>query len=333
MEGQTQSGRVPAGWSPRRWPRTVGPETIALILRVGLGLVVLTGGVSKLSQLLDPGRRAAILEQYWGPGGYVNAFVDEYLFSGRLGDVLTPWIFLTSLSAFEFVSGALLLVGALVRPLALVWAVLFWTFMAALPVATVAGAVGPELVTHRTPALLVLIRDVGLSGLFAILFMIGSGKYSLDERWIGPDATRRNVNRDAIGLVARFAVALPILVGSAFHGYGHIQSFGVPAWVLALVAMALILNVGPRVAGLAMMVMMTWFLIDSFDPARSLVANMNAVKREYAFLAAGLVIGLWGGGHWFSLRAGRAGWSRLLRPGSTPAGGSAVTGTDVARQS
>ena len=299
-----------------RWAGSVGPETVALILRVGLGLVVLSGGASKLSQLLDPERQAAILEQYWGASGYVNTFFDQYLFAGALGDFLTPWLFLTTLSTFEFISGGLLLAGALVRPLALVWTVLFWSFMAALPVATAVG-VDPDLTTYRTPALLVLIRDAGLSGLFATLFMIGAGRYSLDERWIGPDATRRTVNLDAIGLLARFSVALPLLVGGAFHGYGNIQSFGMPAWVLTLVALALILNVGPRLAGVATVGIMAWFVVSNFDPGRSLIANMNAVKREYAFLAAGAVLALWGGGRLFSVLAGRAGWLRLLRPGLT----------------
>jgi uncharacterized membrane protein YphA (DoxX/SURF4 family) len=291
---------------------------------------MLSGGLSKLSQLLDPARRSAILELYWSPLGYVNAFFDQFLFSGSLGGLLTPWLFLTTLSAFELLAGALLIAGFGVRPLALVWGLLFWSFVAALPVVTAAG-VDPELATHRTPALLVLIRDIGLSGLFFTLFMIGSGSYSVDGRLIGPEATRRSLNWDALGLLVRLSVALPLLVGGTFHGYGHIQTFGMPAWLLVPVAFALVLNVGVRVAGGATVLIMAWFLISNFDLDRSVIANMNAVKREYAFFAAGVILAWCGGGRLFSLLAGRAGWARLIRPGhvsaESPSGPSAPLGT------
>lgn len=289
------------------------PEAIALLLRVGLGLVLLSGGLSKLSQLLDPGRRTAILELYWGPVGYVNTFFDQYLFGEVQGAVLTPWLFLTMLSAFEFVAGALLIAGILVRPLALIWGLLFWSFVASLPVATAVG-VDPELVTHRSPALLVLIRDIGLSGLFFALFTIGAGAFSVDGRWIGPAATRQALNWGAVGLLLRLSLALPLLVGGAFHGYGHIQTFGMPAWLLILVAAALLLNVGTRAAGAATVLVMGWFIVSNFDLDRSLIANMNAVKREYAFFTAAIVLAYCGGGRLFSVMAGRDGWARLLRP-------------------
>ncbi|MBI4266591.1 MAG: DoxX family protein [Acidobacteria bacterium] len=311
MRGKTTAGRkvtVPV------WVVLERPETIALLLRAGLGLVLLAGGMSKLSQLLDPARQSAILEAYWGPLGYVNSFFDQYLFGGPLGGVLTPWRFLTTLSAFEFVTGALLIAGVLLRPLALVWGFMFWSFVVALPVVTVAG-LDPALATYRSPALLVQIRDIGLSGLFFALFVTGAGGYSVDGWWIGPEATRRALNWDALGLLVRLSVALPLLVGGAFHGYGHIQTFGMPAWLLVLTGAALLVNVGVRVAGMATVLIMGWFLMSNFDLGRSVVANMNAVKREYAFFAAGIVLASCGGGRLFSLLAGRAGWARLLRPG------------------
>jgi len=305
------------------------PEKIALLLRVGLGLVLLSGGLSKLSQLLDPARQGAILDLYWSPLGYVNTFFDSFLFTGALGNVLTPWIFLTGLSAFEFVAGALLIAGVLIRPLALVWGLLFWSFVVALPVATTVG-MDPGIATHESPAILVLIRDIGLSGLFFALFIIGAGAYSVDRRWIGPAATRRTVNWDPLGLLIRLSVALPLMVGAAFHGYGHIQTFGMPAWLLALAALPLLLNVGVRYAAVAVALIMGWFMIDNFDLGRSLIANMNAVKREYAFLAAAIVLAFCGGGRLFSVTAGRAGWRRLLRPGTTHGDGGSTDAADTA---
>jgi len=299
------------------WTLFGHPEKIALILRVGLGMVLVSGGLSKLSQLLDPSRQAAILEMYWGPAGYVNSFFDQYLFSGALADVLTPWLFLTGLSAFEFIAGVMLIAGLLVRPMALVWGLIFWSFLAALPVVTVAG-IAPDLNTHRTPALLVLARDIGLSGLFFTLFLVGSGSQSVDRRIFGSAVTRRTLNWDAPGLLLRLSLGFPLLVGGLFHGSGHIATWGTPAWVLVPVALALLLNVGARWAGGAVVLIMAWFLVSSFGLDRSLIANMNAVKREYAFLAAAMILALCGGGRLFSVLAGREGWDRLIRPAGLP---------------
>ena len=294
----------------------ISPETIALLLRVGLGLVLLSGGMSKLSQLLDPAQQAAIIASYWGPTGYVNTFFDQYLFDGVLGTVLTPWSFLTALSTFELMSGAFLLAGLIVRPLSLIWGFTFWSFLAALPVATSVG-IDPGLVAYRSPALFVLIRDVGLSGLFFGLFMIGAGRYSADQRLFGDEATRNALDWGPIGLLVRLSIALPLLVGGAFHGMANIQSFGMPAWLLVLLAGALLLNAGVRWAGAATAVVMAWLILADFDLARSVIANMNAVKREYAFFAAAIVLAACGGGRLFSVRSGWDGLRRLLRPGMT----------------
>ena len=53
-------------------------QLAALLLRTGLGAVFFIGGTSKLSQLLDADREAAILASYWGPSGYVNQFFVDY---------------------------------------------------------------------------------------------------------------------------------------------------------------------------------------------------------------------------------------------------------------
>lgn len=291
------------------------PDVMALLLRVGLGLVILAGGSSKLSQLLDPARQSAVLDLYWSPLGYVNAFFAERLSTGVLGGVLTPWMFLTSLSAFEFLAGALLVAGIFVRPLALVWGILFWAFVVALPVATTAG-IDPALATHRSPALLILIRDIGLSGLFFVLFTIGSGRYSVDRRWFGPAVTRTSVDWDALGLVVRLSLALPLLVGGLFHGAGHIQTFGAPAWILLAVGGCVLLNLGARAMGVAVVALILVLMVSTFDLDRSLVANMNAVKREYGLLAGAVLLAACGGGRCFSLPGWREGPRRLLQPGA-----------------
>ena len=99
----------------RYWPASMQPATAALWLRLGLGAVFAIGGWSKLSQLIDPLRMQAIVDNYMGTKGYINAFFAEYLFEGPLGTVLSPWGFLTTLSAFELLSGiALMAAGVFV---------------------------------------------------------------------------------------------------------------------------------------------------------------------------------------------------------------------------
>jgi hypothetical protein len=116
-------------------------------------------------------------------------------------------------------------------------------------------------------------------------------------------------------LLLRLSVALPLLVGGAFAGYGHIQTFGVPAPVLIVLALPLLLNVGVRAAGVGVMALVLWFSLQEFDLGRSLIANMNAFKREFAFFAAGVVLALVGGGRSFSIVRLREGWQNLIRPG------------------
>ena len=129
---------------------------IALLLRIGLGSVFVIGGWSKLSQLLDPARSEAIVALYTGPKDYINTFFLEYLFGPN--SWLSPWGFLTTLSTFEFISGVALLVGFLVRPLALLYGFLLWTFVFSLPVVLTPGVAVAEK-TYLAPALLVQIRQ------------------------------------------------------------------------------------------------------------------------------------------------------------------------------
>ena len=127
----------------------------------------------------------------------MNDFFNTWLIENGL---FTPRLFLTTLSAFELISGLMLVAGLLVRPLALVWALLVWTFVMALPVVTAAG-VTPGVATFESPAMLVQIRDIGLSGMAFVLFAIGAGAWSLDQRLFGATATRTRVAWNPLGLL------------------------------------------------------------------------------------------------------------------------------------
>lgn len=273
-------------------------QTVALWLRCGLGSVFVIGGLSKLMQLLNPATQATILANYWGPGGYVNQFFTDYMFGAG---AVSPWWFLTSLSAFELLSGIAFIVGFAVRPLSLIYGFLLWTFVAALPVVTTPGVV-LEVKTHTAPAMLVQIRDIALSGMMFVLYNIGSGAYSLDKRLFGLPALRTGANWDHLGLLLRLSIALPLLVGGLFAGKEYITTFAVPAWLLLSVTLLLITGDGARPAGYAVCAIMVWFMIHKLNLDKSLIANLNGFKREFAFVAGGLVLGLCGGGSLYTVQ-------------------------------
>lgn len=270
-------------------------DTAAFIIRIGLGSVFVVGGWWKLSRALDPERSGALAERYMAGDGYINAFFAQYLFDGPMGVVLTPLIFLTLLSAFELLCGLAFLAGAFVRALSFVYAFLLWSFVIALPVTTTPDAV-PTGGTYLSPAILVQIRDIGLSGMCFVLLNLGSGRWSLDQMAFGRGYPRQTIDWNAYGLVLRLSVALVFLVGGFFAGYDHIKSY-VPVPLL-LIAVGLVLASGHavRAAALAAGAVLLWYSLTKLSFETSAWNNLNAIKRELAYLAACGVLGWFGGG-------------------------------------
>lgn len=272
---------------------------IALALRVGLGLVFISGGIAKLERLLTPAKSNGIVEQYVGPLGYINQTFLDWLFASPLGAVLTPWSFLTALSAFELVSGIMLVVGLMVRPLALFWAFLLWSFVFSLPVVTTPG-VTPAAKTYMSPAEFVQIRDIALSGFFFALYNLGPGARSVDHARYGlPETLGRDW--EPLALLTRLSLGAAFLVGGLFAGYDNIVTWGMPGLLLAIVGAGLVAGVGARWFALAAAAVMLWFMLAKLPGASGVIAWFNAVKREFAILAAAGVVAWAGGGRMFTL--------------------------------
>ncbi|MFQ5534439.1 MAG: DoxX family protein [Sphingomonadales bacterium] len=268
----------------------------ALILRVGLGLVFVIGGANKLGQLLNAATHDGLVAKYTGAAGYINGFFLDFLFSGRFGDWLSPSAFLTALSSFELISGILLVVGLAVRPLSLIYAFLLWTFVMSLPVATTPG-IAVDVSTYQSPAMLVQIRDIGLSGMMFVLFNLGAGIHSLDRRLGFEDTDREIAGWDNLGLLLRLSVGVIMIVGGAFAGGDHIQSFATSGWILLLLGVLLVSGHGVRLAGGAVIGVMLWYMAAKLDLDKSLIGNLNGIKREFAIMAAaGLLVWRGGGG-------------------------------------
>jgi len=271
----------------------------ALALRVGLGSVFVIGGLAKLSRLLSPSAAEGIVGQYMGPLGYINETFQQWLFDGMLGMVLTPWSFLTLLSAFELVSGLMLLAGFLVRPLALIWAPLLWTFVFSLPVVTTPGE-ALTAPTYTSPAMFVQIRDITLSGLFVALYNLGSGSLSVDARR-GGLAVQPERDWDALAMLLRWSLALTFLIGGLFHGFPKIAGFATPGLILAVVGIGLAAGYGTRVFAAAACAVLVYYMATKLGAASGVLGYLNSIKRELGLLAGAAVVAHAGGGRYFTI--------------------------------
>lgn len=280
-------------------PTAAEQATAAFALRAGLGLVFVSGGIAKLERLLTPTKAKGIVDQYVGPLGYINQTFLDWLFASPLGAVLTPWNFLTVLSAFELIAGIMLIAGLMVRPLALLWAFLLWSFVVSLPVVTTPG-VTLTAKTYMSPAEFVQIRDITLSGLFFALYNLGPGAWSVDASRYGLPETR-GADWQSLGLLIRLSLGASFLIGGLFAGYDNVVTWGVPGLLLAVVGVGLIAGVGTRWFAMAAAAMMIWFMIAKLPGATGVIGWFNAVKREFAILAGAGVVAWLGAGRMFAL--------------------------------
>ena len=275
-------------------------DRVALILRLGLGAVFVVGGWWKLSRAINPDSAPSLVEGYMAPSGYINVFFADFLFRGPVGSWLDPLTFLTALSGFELLAGIALIGGLFVRSLSFVFAFLLWSFVIALPVVTAAGT-NLDGVTHLAPAILVQIRDIGISGLFFVLFALGSGVYSLDRRLFDRGGTPDNIDWDCYGLLVRLSVAIVFLIGGIFAGFENIKSFIAAPLVLAGIGALLLSGHFVRVGAAAAMALLLWYCTTKIDIDATVWNNLNAVKRELAYIAATAILLRWGGGFAFRL--------------------------------
>jgi len=275
-------------------------DQAALILRVGLGIVFVIGGMSKLSLLLGSATHDGMVANYMGTAGYINTIFQQFLFPNGADGFFTPSGFLTALSAFEFFSGIALIAGFLVRPLALFYAFLMWTFVVSLPVLTVPG-VEVTVNTYTSPALFVQVRDIALSGMFFTLFNLGSGLMSVDKRFVSQP---KSINWDALGLLLRFSLAMVFIVAGFFGSFAKIATFGTWQPLLAVIGLLLIFGSDKvvRGAGIAVIAVMLWYMAQKLNMDKSIIANLNGIKREFALAGCGAALLMLGGGSLFTMQ-------------------------------
>lgn len=270
-----------------------GNKEAATLLRIGIGLVFIIGGYNKLSQLLDPDRTSAIVNSYTGGKGYINEFFMSYLFADN--SWLSPWSFLAALSTFELVSGIALVIGLMVRPLALIYAFLMWTFVFSLPVVTTPG-VETAISTYTSPAMFVQIRDIALSGFMFTLLILGSGRVSLDGKVLTNGINSSDIDWNNLGLLLRLSLAAPLVIGGLFGSYANITTYATFQPILLVLGVLLIVGVKAREAAIATFLVMLWFIANKLSFDKSLIANLNGFKREFATLSVCIVLAAKGAG-------------------------------------
>jgi len=270
-----------------------GNKEAATLLRIGIGLVFIIGGYNKLSQLLDPDRTAAIVNSYTGAKGYINDFFMNYLFADS--SWLSPWSFLAALSTFELFSGIALVIGLMVRPLALIYAFLMWTFVFSLPVVTTPG-VETTISTYTSPAMFVQIRDIALSGFMFTLLILGSGRLSLDGKVLTNGVNSSDINWNNLGLLLRLSLAAPLVIGGLFGSYANISTYATFQPILLMLGVLLIVGIKAREAAIATFLVMLWFIANKLNFDKSLIANLNGFKREFATLSVCIVLAANGAG-------------------------------------
>ena len=277
---------------------TYNYDLAALYLRLGLGTLFIIGGLSKLSLLLNSSTHEAMVANYMGSSGYINNLFQQYLFSGAIGEFLSPAGFLTTLSTFELISGIALVVGFMVRPLSLIYAFLLWTFVIALPVMTVPGLI-IDVKTYTSPAIFVQIRDIAASGMMFVLFNLSTDKYALDNLFAVHKST---ISWEYLGLLLRFSVGAMLVIGGLFGGFPKVPNFATYQWVLTIVGLCMIFgnHKAVKATGVATMLIMLWYIVYKLTLDKGIIANLNGFKREFAFLAAGGTLFLLGGGQLFT---------------------------------
>ncbi len=87
--------------------------------------------------------------------------------------------------------------------------------MIALPVLTVPG-IDAAVKTYLAPAIFVRIRDIALSGIMFAIYNSGPGAYSIDTKYFGVPEVNTNINPDAVGLLLRLSLAIPLGIDAVF---------------------------------------------------------------------------------------------------------------------
>ena len=130
-----------------------------------------------------------------------------------------------------------------------------------------------------------------------VLLALGSGIMSGDGKILKNGVNSTDANWNNLGLLLRLSLAAPLVIGGMFGSYAQIATFATYQPILLVLGIMLVLGVRTREASVVVGAVMVWFMFTKINLDKSVIANLNGFKREFAFLAAAIVITMRGSGN------------------------------------
>ncbi len=247
-------------------------DSLIAILRIALGLVFVVGGLKLvLPALFSIPDGVTLAKKFTDPAtGYISP-----LFASKITETLGLQIstFLRIEGGLEIILGLLLMAGLFTPFVAMNMGLMFWVFTLANPVV---GGIR-------------LSRDLGLMGLCSALILTGAGACSLERYWWGRRS--RSPERWDLSLaLIRLSVAYPMIVSALFTGgvFNNPLNTTLPMVLVFLIGLLLATGVVPR---WAMLVVLLWmlYILPVAVLTNGFILGLDALKREFGFLAASLL--------------------------------------------
>jgi uncharacterized membrane protein YphA (DoxX/SURF4 family) len=262
--------------------RALSDDSLALILRICLGVIFLVGGI-KLAFPADP---QALSASYTDPStGWISPFFSD-LITTRAGLEVSRFLQLQGL--LEIILGLALIIGLYTPAIAVLMALMYWAFTVANPVV---GQIR-------------LSRDLALMGICFALALAGAGRWSLDSMLRGRQA-RIGERKDAVVAVLRFSLGFTLVTSALFTGglFDNHLNTTLPGVAVLVMGVLLVSGVYPRwAAGLVAAWML--YLVAANLVAKGFFPGLDSVKREIGFLGAAAVVFVLGADRWAWPRAG-----------------------------
>lgn len=248
-----------------------------LVLRIGLGITFVRGGL-KLALAPDPaGLAAAYLDQ---SKGYIAAPLADYI-TQNLGLQISTLLQIQGW--VEIALGLLVMAGLFTTASASLMGLMYWSFTVANPVV---GAIR-------------LSRDVALMGLSFTMALVGGGRWSLDEVWLRRPG-RLTERVESAALLLRLSLAFTLLTSTLFTGglFDNPLNTTLPRALVFLCGLLLVLGVLVRPTSLLISLWLGLIIILPTLWEEGLYPGLDSIKREIALLSGASVLILLGAG-WF----------------------------------
>lgn len=268
-------------------------DEIAQILRLGLGLTVLGAGWAALQATRAGEVTAEAVWLHFGISGELAETLTAFFFEW-LG-LLSPPALLAFCGGLGLVGGLAVLAGLLTRPVAGFLGIFYFLPWFAGLVDAVPWIWQGDDYSFLAPGVMAL-REPGIALLFLVLFNLGSGTNSLDNRFRLSWAIPQGTTWDTVAVQLRLALALMLLsAGLAPVLFGESLS-PVPWYGILFTGALVFFGLIPRASGVAALAILLWGIGAALHGASSFSQVVAALTPNAAFLGAAAIFTLAGSG-------------------------------------